>query len=55
MVTRETDLLGQIIGQDIDEIAIAALVEEGLIRKFRVFVRETRGRFGVLRRRRGAD
>lgn len=47
MVAWETDILGQIIGQDIHEVAIPVLVEKGLVRKLGILVAEARWRFGI--------
>lgn len=38
MITRETNLLGEVIRQDIDETTIAVLVEERLVCELGVFV-----------------
>ena len=47
MIPGETNLLGQIIRQQLHELAIPALVEQRLVRELGFLVRQTRGRFRV--------
>lgn len=47
MIPREANLLGQVIRQEVHELAVTALVEEGLVGELGFFVGEAVGRFGV--------
>lgn len=47
MIPRETNLLGQVIRQEIQQVAIAALVEQWFVRELGFFVRQAGRRFGV--------
>ena len=50
MVPREADLLGKIVGQNINEVAISVLVKERLVCELGIFVAQTRRRLGIDRR-----
>ena len=47
MVAWKADLLSQIVGQDVNELAIAILVEEGFVREFGVLVAQAGRCLGV--------
>jgi hypothetical protein len=50
LVPGELDVFGQVVGQNVDELAISALVEQGLVCKFCLLIRRARR---SLRRRGG--
>ena len=47
MVSGETDFFRQVVRQEVEEVAVAALVEQGLVGEFSVFVAEAGRGLGV--------
>lgn len=47
VVPREANLLGQVVGQNVDEVAVALVVEQGLVGELGFLVAQARWGLGV--------